>query len=223
MNNIVEDQMREALADDIRGTRSTEYLKAFSTGDQELGAAFAAPPTLQTNEGDTVTVWATDTGEPRQIPSLMLAKTLKKRRNGQRAFETINPATGLLTGPVPEWTGGQTPCWFNPKSPRYAELSKIPGLAGFRCESEHLASEFDAEMHAKHRHDRRYAVAKDHLDRMEREETRALQQRQIDAMLAMAGAGKAARQTHDCDQCERFFDSAQGLTLHKSKEHRADA
>lgn len=221
MNNIVEDQMREALADDIRGKRSTEYLKAFSTGDSEVDQVFAAPPTLQTNEGDTVTVWSTDTGEPRQIPSLMLAKTLKKRRNGQRAFETINPATGKLTGPVPEWTGGQTPCWFNPKSPRYAELSKIPGLAGFKCDSERLASEFDAEMHAKRRHDRRYAVARDYLDRKEREEERDLQRQSIAAMLQMAG-GKA-RQTHDCDQCDRFFDSAQGLTLHKSKEHRADA
>ncbi len=94
--------------------------------------------------------------------------------------------------PVKEHKLGSVPCWFNPASDRYEWISSIPGLETFSCPAAHLASEFDAELHARHRHDRRYLRVKDYEERREKQEAKAAQERQIAAMLAMAGAGRVA-------------------------------
>ena len=185
---IIEDQLIEARVAQVRENRETGYESTFVPGDAEVAASGAF--SVQSNEGDTVTVISTLDGEPREIPSLMLSKTLKKKIPGtsKRAFELVDPMTGIATGPVPKFEAGNIPCWFNPNSEQWAVLSGIPGLRGFSCASEHLASEFDAEMHAKNRHTRRYGVAKDYLERKEREDDRAIRREEIKAMQALAKA-----------------------------------
>ena len=185
---IIEDQLIEARVAQVRENRETGYESTFVPGDAEVAAT--GPMTSVSNEGDTVMIISTLDGEPRPIPSLMLAKTLKKKIPGtnKRAFEMVDPTTGIATGPVPKYEPGNIPCWFNPKSEQWAVLSEIPGLRGFQCASEHLASEFDAEMHAKNRHTRRYGVAKDYLERKEREDDRAIRREEIKAMQALAKA-----------------------------------
>lgn len=218
MNSVIEDQLIEARVAEIRETRDHGMTSTFDAGD--IAEYAATKPTLKSNEGDKVTIVSTIDGEPREIPSLMLAKTLKKKRpDGKRAFEMVDPATGRLTGPVPEFIGGSVPCWFNPKSEKWASLQDIAGLKGFQCPSESLASEFDAEMHCKNRHSRRYGVAVDAFARREREEERALQRQSIDAMLKMAGGKTPEIFTCRVDGCSRFFDSEDGRKIHEGKPH----
>jgi hypothetical protein len=217
LSNVIEDQLIEARVDEIRSSRDHGITAVFDAG--EIGELVTGKPKLISNEGDMVTIISTEDGEPRQIPSMMLAKTLKKRRNGKRAFEMVDPETGRTTGPVPSFLGGTTPCMFNPKSEKFADLQTVPGLAGFVCQSEKLASEFDAEMHAKNRHTRRFQVAQDYFARKEREEERNLQRQSIEAMLKMAGGKRAI---YECDSCERFFDTEQGLAVHKGRDHKGE-
>ena len=172
--------------------------------------------------GKTI-VYSTIDGEPRPINTNMLAKTLAKKIPGtnKRAFVHPDPETGRLPQDIPTYERGTVPCWFNPKSERFAELHRIPGLTTFECASEHLASEFDAEQHVKNRHSRRYGMAVDFLERKEREDERAIRREEIAAMRALAGGSRtAAPDIYACDAagCTRFFDSDQGLKIHKSKE-----
>lgn len=223
-STVIEDQLIDARVDEIRATREHGITAMFDAGD--ISEYAANKPTLKSSEGDRVTIISTIDGEPRSIPSLMLAKTLKKKRpDGKRAFELVDPQTGRTTGPVPEYVGGKVPCWFNPKSEKWDLLQEISGLRGFQCASESLASEFDAEMHAKNRHSRRYGVAQDAFARREREEDRAIQKASIDAMLKMAG-GKAPEATpasvvYGCEQCDHEpFPTRQGLLVHKGRDHK---
>ena len=213
-NAVFEDALIEARIDEIKTTRD----HGFAVNDTEAGEYLAAPMALTSTAEDRAIIYHRETGEPREVLVNMLAKTLKKKNpDGSRVFDTA---------PTKEYKQGSVPCWFNPASERYADIREIPGLENFKCDAAHLASEFDAELHAKNRHDRRYLRVKDYLDRKEREDDRKRQDRQIEAMMAMAGA-KAEATTigptiHACpiDTCTRFFDSAQGLTLHQNKEHR---
>jgi len=220
--SVIEDQLIEARVAEIRENREHGITAMFDAGGV---AQYAAnKPTLKSSEGDKVTIVSTIDGEPRQIPSLMLAKTLKKKRpDGKAAFAFVDPETGLLNRAVPEFVGGTVPCWFNPKSEKWDALQAIAGLKGFQCDSVSLASAFDAEMHAKNRHSRRYGVAMDAFARKEREEDRSIQKASIDAMLKMAGGNQTAPNfpvfTCRTEGCSRFFDSEQGRTIHEGKPH----
>ena len=75
-----------------------------------------------------------------------------------------------------------------------------------------------------HRHDRRYLRVKDYEERREKAEAKDAQERQIAAMLAMAGAKAPVADDGifrcEVSGCSRFFDSQQGLTMHKSTGHK---
>lgn len=221
-HSTIENELIEARVEEIRTTRKHGIEASFDAGD--LGGSIVnGVGKLISNEGDKVTIVSTQDGEPREINTNMLAKTLKKRLpDGRRAFEMVDPQTGKVTGYVPEYVTGTIPCWFNQNSPRFDELSAIPGLRGFTCDSAHLASEFDAEQHAKNRHTRRYRMALDYLERKEREDDRAIRREEVAAMRALVSAGRtpavADEVIYRCEGCTRFFDSDQGLKIHRSKE-----
>lgn len=210
-STAVEDALIEAAIDNIKTTREHGYVLP----DAEVGGYLASPAVLTSNAEDKAVIYDTLTGEPRQVLVNMLSKTLKKKRDGQPAFSTT---------PTKVYQHGQIPCWFNPASDRFAEMQSVPGLQGFTCASAHLASEFDAELHVQRRHDRRYARAKDYLDRQEKVADRKIQERQIEAMMQMAGksATTAAMTAYYCevDGCSRFFDSSQGRAMHVSRDHK---
>ena len=177
MSNAIEDALIEAKIDQIKETRDHGF-SIFNPGDTEVSAALEGRGMkLTSTDVDRAIIYDTETGEPREVLVNMLAKTLKKKRNGQPAFSVA---------PVKEYVRGAVPCWFNPASPRYAAIRQIPGLENFECGSAHLASEFDAELHVKNRHDRRYLRVKDYEERMEKAADRDRQERQIAAMLSMA-------------------------------------
>ena len=213
-NAVFEDALIEARIDEIKTTRD----HGFAVNDTEANEYLAAPMKVTSTAEDRAIIYHRETGEPREVLVNMLAKTLKKKNpDGSRVFDV---------SPTKEYKQGAVPCWFNPKSERYAAISQIPGLENFVCQSEHLASEFDAEQHCKTRHDRRYLRVKDYLDRKEREDDRARQDRQIEAMLAMAGAkapelpplvSEPALFYCRVGDCPRFFDSEQSAVLHRAK------
>lgn len=210
---VFEDALVEARIDEIKTTRDHGFVLP---ADSEVDAHLAAPMSMTSTAADRAIIYDQRTGEPREVLVNMLAKTLKKKDNGKRVFD-VSPPAGV------KYTQGTIPCWFNPASEKFAEIQAIPGLAGFECPAAHLASEFDAELHAKHRHDRRYARVKDYMDRKERDEERAIQRASVEAMLKLAGgaAGNAAPAIFACrvDGCARFFDSEDGRKIHESKPH----
>lgn len=177
MSTAIEDALIEAKIDQIKETRDHGF-SVFNPGDPEVSTALEGRGMKLTSTAeDRAIIYDTETGEPREVLVNMLAKTLKKKRNGKPAFSVA---------PVKEFKQGSVPCWFNPASPRYEAIRQIPGLETFECPAANLASEFDAELHAKNRHDRRYLRVKDHEERMEKLADRERQERQIAAMMALA-------------------------------------
>lgn len=115
---------------------------------------------------DNITMYHTETGEPRTFPKYMAVKTAAKRlRNGQRAF---------TDEPVVEFVQGNVKCLLHPDHPRRKELNEI-GLSGRTCPAAHLASEYDMSEHMRRKHRRESAVIEQHEMKKRDEEYRAAQ------------------------------------------------
>ena len=211
-NPAVQEALTEAYVDQIRSQGNTAF-RPFNPGDSEVGELVGEGGTFafSSTATDRVIIYDTLTWEPREILVNMLAKTLKKQRNGKPAFTYIQPGAAVPG----KYVTGQAKCWLHPEHERRAMFDQI-GLQAIVCLSGHLASEFDATQHMQHRHRREYGVIKEHLDRIEREEERTFQREMLQQI---KGGAVATRKTFDCGDCDRFFDSAQGLTLHRNKEH----
>ena len=206
---VFEDALIEARIDEIKTTRD----HGFVIKDDEIDGNLAAPMAVTSTAEDRAIIYDTETGEPREVLVNMLAKTLKKKRDGRPAFSVT---------PTKEHKLGSVPCWFNPASDQYAWISSIPGLETFECASAHLASEFDAELHAQHRHVNRYKRVKDFEERREKAAAKDAQERQIAAMLAMAGSKAAEDGIFRCkvEGCPRFFDNDNARSTHQSRDHK---
>lgn len=110
-------------------------------------------------------------------------------------------------------------CRLHPDSADREWLDSI-GLAGRECTKDNIPSQFMLLQHMDKKHHQEWlSIQREESERKE-QESRDLIRMQAEAMAKMAGGGSMTRQTFDCDECERFFDSAQGLTLHKSRDHK---
>lgn len=233
IDQTTREQLLEARIRELEETSQDGFVGTFNPSD--VDGLLAAPGKIMSTLSDEygngervpigkTIVYSTIDGEPRPINTNMLAKTLAKKIPGtnKRAFVHPDPETGWLPQTIPTYETGSVPCWFNPASPRFEQLHQIPGLTTFECASAKLASEFDAEQHVKNKHTRRYGMAMDYLERKEREDERAIRREEIAAMRALAGGSQRAAMPDiyacDADGCTRFFDSDQGLKIHKSKE-----
>ena len=180
--SFTDELSKQLLEAQVETLRSGGF-KSFKTGDSEIDAATEGGMGIMSTNDDRKTIYDTATGEPRDIPLTMLAKTLAKKRDGRPAFSLA---------PVREFVRGNVMCYLHPDHPDYPELAKI-GLGGKVCgggetnPAAHLASEFDRDLHMQHRHSREWAVLKEHRARMEREEDRRLRREEIEAMKSMAG------------------------------------
>lgn len=216
-NPAVHEALVQANVERIISSGDTGF-KPFAPGDSEVadlvsdGGRMAFSSTAK----DRVIVYDTLTWEPREILVNMLAKTLKKQRNGKPAFVYVPPGE-----PVPgKYVTGQVKCWLHPEHERRGMFDAI-GLQAIVCNSGKLASEYDATQHMQHRHRREYGVIRDHLDRIERDEERAFQREMLRQISERPSEDLKVSSVYRCDAltCTRFFDSAQGLALHRTKEH----
>lgn len=210
----VEEQLTQFAVDTLKNRRA-EGFHDIQTGVPELDAALAEPMNgmrLTSTAEDRTIVYDTTTNEPREILVNMLAATLKKRRaDGKMAF---------TTAPMGEYKLGETLCWLHPEHPRRGEWDAL-GLRGIVCHSAHLASTFDARLHMEHRHARAWGVIKEELDRLTKEEDRALM-RQLIAERQQASPSAPLPTIFPCtvEGCTRFFDNPQARGTHEARDHR---
>lgn len=238
----VEEQIAQAMVDDLKDRAKAHGVKVFQDvaprsrdlGDQDLSGATVGGFGVTATTDERCIIFNTLDGEPRVIPVIYLAKTLRKRRNGQPAFVAADPETGLPMSPVPEYVPGTMKCFLHPDHPGRDELRAMGIGSDLVCGDNEtkpaggFKTAFDLRQHEEKRHPRSWAIRKDWQERQDKLDDRNEQRRLADAMLAAVGAsGKRAttdgpRPIHFCEaeECERFFDSGQGLAIHMTKEHR---
>ena len=180
----LEDQKIEAQIAEIRERRSSGF-STFITGDGEVDGALEGNRMGFTSTAvDRVTIYRTDNGEPCTILTNMYAKTIRKRHPqghplaGQKVFSD---------SPTVPYKMGIYPCFLNPNSSERDSADEA-GLAGIVCTADKLASQYDADEHARHRHGREYRAWQEYRTRRDAEEDRRLRREEIEAMKAMASA-----------------------------------
>lgn len=141
---------------------------------------------------DNVTLYHTETGEPRTFPKYMAAKTAKKKLpNGKLAFTDSEGIEKLGV----TYTMGTVKCRLHAEHPDRAMLDSI-GLRGRTCPAGGLASAYDMNEHMRHKHRRENAIIQEHEGR-QREDAQlaaqaATQQIMREQVEATIGAFKAA-------------------------------
>jgi len=215
-SKAVEDQLIEAAVDQIKTTRDTSMFRPF--GDAEVDSSVAEAKLVSTSEDRTI-IYHIKTGEPWEILVNMLAKTLRKREDGMPVF-SVTPPVGVTP------FRGKTLCWLHPNHPDRDEFNSI-GLVGKTCPADHIASEYEAGQHMRHRHRREYQVITEHRAAQRDEENRMVQRQQMELLQRLAekavGAPAPSVDIHFCkaEGCNRFFDTAQGLAQHSTVAHKA--
>lgn len=168
---MVMEQLDEMLKDAAATPEEVDEIAGLEDAESPL-----QPTGVQVSKNSRpVTIYHTQTGQPRILPYLYAVPALRKRFRpsdgpqlaGKRVFTSKNPGI---------WKLGTVKCPLHPDSPD-RKLYDAWGLPV--CKSEHFPSEFEANRHLKADH----SAAADRLEEVqeakEREEDRKLQ---LDAM-----------------------------------------
>ena len=126
-----------------------------------------------------VMVWSMVDGEPIPIRQNMLDQVLGKRlANGGFMFTTRKDL-------APVYVRGNTKCFLHPRADERPVLAQL-GISNI-CDAEHLGNDYSKEIHAEHRHKSEWRMYQRYVNDQEQKRWREQQERQSDAMLALAG------------------------------------
>lgn len=116
-------------------------------------------------------------------------------------------------------------CRLHPTADDREWLDRI-GLMGRECMKANIPSQFALEQHMTMKHKAEWKVIQREEEAKTEREARDVARMQAEAMLALAGRGggeQAADVTvYRCREggCSRFFDTEQGLAIHKGRDHK---
>ena len=131
-----------------------------------------------------VTLYRTDTGEPKTFPQYMVNALLEKRLPDDRYAFTSDQDS------VPTFQQGQVKCFLHPESPERDIVEEL-GMGGINCPAAHLRSAQSKRIHALHRHSQEWAAYQEHINEQRRVETESRQEQQLEATLAIAKSSGA--------------------------------
>lgn len=157
------------------------------------------PPTLTSNTDTYTTVYSMIDGAPRPINNLHLARVMDKRLpDGRPAFWMEG-----MPGSPPEYKLGDLKCFMHPEfeendGPWGIDRAFIEsvGLVGRTCNMSDTSrnnrgdfqSVFQRTAHERSKHPMEYETVREALERRESQLNRDLDERRIEAMMALAGA-----------------------------------
>lgn len=204
-------------------------------GDPDIGGSFFNGVREISNNKQKVAIYDTETGEERLIPAMYLKATMKKKRtvtlaDGSAkvidAFVPQDPETGQPYSPVPEYQVGNLKCFLHPQHPDREWLTTIGLGMEIVCGDNQtrpagsFRSTFQRDYHEKKKHPISWGIRETAITQQKEREAIDRQERQIEAMMAMAGGRRA--EVHSCEVvgCPRFFDTEQGLAVHRGRDHK---
>jgi len=210
---VAEDAAIEAAVDQLEAGGTSQVI-SFT---DDVKAVIDGVINLNSTTG-TTRVYDRETGVASDILNSRLKDTLKRR------YPRDHPMVGktvFLLRPLVEAPQGKVVCLLHPEHPQREYLDSI-GLRNKFCYSAHIASEFDLDGHMRHRHSKEWAIIERARTREREDEGRQLLKQQTELLAKMSGQTTATPQIFRCDAegCTRFFDSAQGLAMHRNRDHK---
>lgn len=189
---IKEAQLDAAIAEVMDGFASGETVIAAMQTDEANTTTFVT----DRRNVDTVDVFNRFDGTKSEVLVSMLSKQLRKRfpRDpgipqrfwGQRAF-SIEPPADVIAKP-------QLKCWLHAEHEKRDGLNAI-GLSARFCTKSNIPSEMDVRMHVQRKHPQEYRIINESIERISRDEDRALQRQQVEAMMKLAANAAGIEQT----------------------------
>ena len=217
---MVQDQIQEALVDlAVEEAKAGEgTLKELKDVTSELeGMVPKGEGTMKLmSSAGKIPVWNRHTGRQGEILTDQLRFQLSKR------FPARHPMAGervYSLKPVDKPAGLKLKCWLHPDHEKRPWLNSI-GLTEKSCLTDGIPTEYAVTTHMRKRHPGAYALILDEKTRAEKRQALELQQQQLEALQRIGGGSSQKIFTCDVGDCTRFFDSPQGLKLHKTKEHK---
>lgn len=191
MANEVDQAIAESLLEDLQKRAAEQGYRSLLNGD-EVAKHTAGGVGFRSDSDHESIIYSTDSGEPRIIPTVYLAKTLQKRRAGKKAFVAGDPETGQPIGEVPEYKLGNYMCFLHPDHPDRAELEEMGIGPDVICgdyetaPAAHIRDEFNLRLHEEKKHPMSFAIRAQAIARQEREREREAQQAQTAAIMELA-------------------------------------
>jgi len=235
VNEVADAMVERLMAKAKEGSQEVAQM----IGDPDLMGVFNGGTKEFSNNKQKYTIFNTETGERVEIPLMYLKKTLQKKRRitmpdgSEKVIDAFVPAheeTGRPLSPVPEYKVGNLKCFLHPQHPEREWLVAIGVSMDVVCGDNEtrpagsFKTTFTRDYHEKKKHPITWAVREEARKAQKEQEQIDRQERQIEAMMALASGRQpvAEVEIHYCDEdgCPRFFDSAQGLTLHKGRDHK---
>lgn len=159
--------------------------------------------------GKKVRIFDSKTGVPSEVLPYMLPKIMKfKYPDGTPRFSR----TQVVVPPT-----GEVPCFLNPEHPDH-EAIRAAGIV-VTCRKK-LLSVMHAERHAKTRHGDNWSIWQRAKEEKRDADARAREDRQYNAMMALAGNRSESGVMYACDLCDHETESKHGLKIHKGRDHK---
>jgi hypothetical protein len=172
----VAEQLRDFKINQIQNTTSAEL---FSPADTEVSTALEGQGfKITKTQADKIVVYDKN-GVPSTILKYMLSKKL------QQGFTLEDPGNRIM---------GSILCYLHPESEEREWLDSI-GLRGRTCDPQfgrhksQIPTEWDRELHMKHKHKKEWETISRAEQRRERQEAMQFQRTQAEALERMAAAG----------------------------------
>lgn len=128
------------------------------------------------------TLYSTETGEPIPVIRYHLNDFLSKRRPDGLPMFTAHQSQ------APEYKLGETKCFLAPGAPEEALVKELGIYKA--CKAVHLQNKAAARTHAEHKHKSEWRTLQEYLADVQAREDRERQDKQMEAMMALAGNAK---------------------------------
>lgn len=179
-NNVADPAVVEEVSQAIREIKAEELAASIYKRMEHTDGIPGDEGDLTVTSTGKVRLFHADTGREKYVLKDQLVPVLKKKFTsgpmvGQSAFSDVRRTDYKL---------GQVKCFLHPEHDDRETVEKL-GLGHITCTKATLATSRDAKLHAEHRHKSEYAAYKEYADKLEREEDRQLQRRQLEIMTAM--------------------------------------
>lgn len=203
------------------------YAAFFDEGEVEVTPGIGSRVTGGQTSEAWVTIYSTKDGTASTVTTDAAKRKILLKADGKNVF-SLKPdpryqyVRDTVTGFPVKVSPNRYQCRLHPEHGDREWLDSI-GLAGQECRVDTIPSLFQLDLHMKVKHRQEHETILREQNASKENEAIDVQRATLEAMRTMAG-GRTEPQTaiHACPvgTCMRFFDSAQGLTLHQNKEHR---
>ena len=187
------DAMLELDIDDLKDRYKSNDV--FVSGG-DIGDVMEGKGMVSSSTSEYIPIFSTVDGTVSMVSAKQAALKCRRKKDGTRDFVLSRPEKyeyvfdPAING-LRKVTKGLK-CHLHPDHPNRAEYDEM-GLAGQVCRKANIPSEFQLQRHMATRHQNEWKTIEDHMERIRRDEDRAMQRQMLEA-LSRRGPGRPPKE-----------------------------